>query len=573
MKKLTKFLKPYKKFVILAPLFMILEVVCDLYQPTLLAKLVDEGVIKGNVDLILKTSILMFFIALIGLVGGILCTIYASFASQNFGCDLREELFKKIAYSPIHSLNKLPTSSLITRLTNDVSQLQQLIMMLLRIVIRAPLLFFGGLVMAIYLNPKLSLIFLFLIPATMLIYFKVIRKSFPLFRKVQSKIDELNRVIIENLSGIRLVRIFMRKDYEEGRFDRTNNELVETIRQSFFYSLAAGPLFMLILNYGIVGVLWFGGILVRSNAMQVGEIIAYINYLMRILRSLLMIANILTFISRASASAERVNEILEIKEKEENIKNGNDLKRGDIIFKNVLFSYNGKEVLKDISFHIKNEETIGITGTTSSGKSTIINLLLKFYSPKKGEILIDGVNIQEIPSNKIREKISVVFQNVSLFSGTIKENILWGNEKVDEKELIKVSEICRVDEFVRNFPDGYETFIGARGVNLSGGQKQRITIARAVIKKPLILILDGATSAIDILNEQKILKGIKEYLNGTTFIIISQRISSLIKSDRIFVMDEGKIINQGNHTQLLKISQFYREMAEIQIGMEEIKNA
>ncbi len=573
MKKLTKFLKAYKKFVILAPLFMILEVICDLYQPTLLAKLVDEGVIKGNVDLILKTSILMFFIALIGLVGGILCTIYASFASQNFGCDLREELFKKIAYSPIHSLNKLPTSSLITRLTNDVSQLQQLIMMLLRIVIRAPLLFFGGLVMAIYLNPKLSLIFLFLIPATMLIYFKVIRKSFPLFRKVQSKIDELNRVIIENLSGIRLVRIFMRKDYEEGRFDRTNNELVETIRKSSFYSLAAGPLFMLILNYGIVGVLWFGGILVKSNTMQVGEIIAYINYLMRILRSLLMIANILTFISRASASAERVNEILEIKEKEENIKNGNDLKRGDIIFKNVSFSYNGKEVLKDISFHIKNGETIGITGTTSSGKSTIINLLLKFYSPKKGEILIDGVNIQEIPSNKIREKISVVFQNVSLFSGTIKENILWGNEKVGEKELIKVSEICRVDEFVRNFPDGYETFIGARGVNLSGGQKQRITIARAVIKKPLILILDGATSAIDILNEQKILKGIKEYLNGTTFIIISQRISSLIKSDRIFVMDEGKIINQGNHTQLLKISQFYREMAEIQIGMEEIKNA
>lgn len=575
MRKLLRFLKPYTVYVILAPLLMVVEVVCDLYQPTLLAKIVNEGILKNNFSLIFRTGLMMIGIAIIGLIGGVGCTIYASYASQNFGKDLRSALFKKIQAFSFSNIDKFHTSSLITRLTNDVNQLQTLVMMSLRIVVRAPLLFIGGIIMAILLNKSLSVIFLFSIPILALVFLIIMKKSFPLFAEVQKKIDFLNNVIRENLSGIRLVRAFMREEYEKQRFRSANTLLMNAIIKAVMLMIFAMPIFMLVMNASILGVLWFGGLLVQKGSMKVGDIMAYINYMFQILFSLMMIGNILMFISRASASAERVNEVLEEKIDIVN-KISPDLKpieKGTVSFQRVYFSYGDKEyVLKDISFEVNEGEIVGILGTTGSGKSTLVSLIPRLYDVKEGKILVDGRDVRDIDLKVLRSAISMVPQDTILFSGTIKENIMWGKEDATFEEIVAAAKIAQAHDFIIRFPDGYDTVIGQRGVTLSGGQKQRIAIARAIIRKPKILILDDATSAVDFATEQRILKGLKEIMKDCTTFIIAQRVSTVMNADKIIILDEGRIVGLGTHQDLIRENPIYQEIYKSQIDEEVFEN-
>ncbi|HOP95664.1 MAG TPA: ABC transporter ATP-binding protein [Dictyoglomaceae bacterium] len=577
MRKLLPYLKPYTLFIILAPLFMIVEVVCDLFQPTLLAKIIDEGVLKSNFPLILRTGLLMVGIAIIGMIGGVGCTIFASYASQNFGRDLRSALFKKIQAFSFRNIDKFHTSSLITRLTNDVTQLQTLVMMSLRIVVRAPLLFIGGIIMAVSINRKLSVIFLISIPLIIFVFIFIMRKSYPLFSEVQRRIDALNNVIRENLSGIRLVRAFIREDYEKDRFRNTNSALMNAVIKASMLMIFAMPIFMLVTNFSILAVLWYGGLLAQAGEMQVGEIMAYINYMTQILFSLTTIGNILMFISRASASAERVNLVLEEKIDIVNKEDASTevIEKGEVTFENVYFGYseNDEPVLKNISFSVNAGEIIGILGTTGSGKSSLVNLIPRLYDVTSGRILINGKDVRNIDIKVLRSMISMVPQDTILFSGTIRENICWGREDATEEEIIQACKIAQAHDFITKLPDGYETVIGQRGVSLSGGQKQRIAIARAIIRKPLILILDDATSSVDFVTEQKILKGLKEMMKNCTTFAIAQRVSTVMNADKIILLENGEIAGLGSHKELLGSNPVYQEIYKSQIDEEVLQDA
>ncbi|MGC8930464.1 MAG: ABC transporter ATP-binding protein [Dictyoglomus sp.] len=577
MRKLLKFLKPYTYAVILAPLLMLVEVICDLYQPNLLAKIVDQGILKNNFQVILNTGLIMLGIAMIGMIGGVGCTIFSSIASQNFGKDLRNELFKKVQKLSFHSIDKFKSSSLITRLTNDVTQLQTLVMMALRIMVRAPLLFIGGIIMAISLNKNLSFIFLLSIPVLIALFLFIMKRSFPLFSEVQKRIDYVNSVVRENLVGIRLVRAFRREDYERERFKYANTALMNAIIKALMLMIIAMPLFMLVMNFSILAVLWFGGLLVERGNMQVGEVMAYINYMGQILFSLMMIGNILIFISRASASASRVVEVLEekidIEDKEES--DTRSIESGKVKFEHVYFSYfkDREPVLIDIDFEAEAGEIIGIIGTTGSGKSTLVNLIPRLYDATSGRILVDGRDVRDINLRVLRSAISMVPQDIILFSGTIKENICWGKEDATDEEVIEAAKIAQAHDFIIRLPNGYDTVIGERGVTLSGGQKQRIAIARALIKKPKILILDDATSAVDFVTEQKIIRGLKEIMKHCTTFLIAQRVSTMMNADKIIILDRGRIVGFGTHYELLEKNPIYQEIYRSQIDEEVVKHA
>jgi ATP-binding cassette subfamily B protein len=577
MKKLIRYLKPYTLFAILAPLFMLIEVICDLYQPTLLAHIVDNGILKNNFQLILHTGLIMLAVAFIGVIGGVGCTVFSSLASQYFGRDLRNDLFKKVQQFSFSNIDKFHTSSLITRLTNDVNQLQTLVMMSLRIMVRAPLLFVGGIIMAISLNKNLSIIFLFSVPILASIFLSIMKKSFPLFSEVQKRIDYVNNVVRENLVGIRVVRAFRREDYEKERFKYANTMLMNAVIKAIMLMIIAMPLFMLVMNLSILVVLWFGGLLVNQGNMKVGEVMAYINYMGQIMFSLMMIGNILMFVSRASVSAERVLEVLEEKIDIQNKENADKtpIRGGKVKFEHVYFSYFNKEesVLKDINFEVNSGEIIGIIGTTGSGKSTLVNLIPRLYDVTSGRILIDGRDIKDIDLKILRDAISMVPQDTILFSGTIKENICWGKEDATYEEIIESAKIAQAHEFIIRLPQGYDTVIGERGVTLSGGQKQRIAIARALIKKPKVLILDDATSALDFATEQKIIHGLRGIIKNCTTFIVAQRVSTMMNADRIIVLDKGKIVGFGSHAELLKNNDFYREIYKSQIDEEVMKYA
>lgn len=577
MKRLLVYLKPYWKMVILAPLLMVIEVVCDLSQPTLLAKIVDDGIAKGDIDLIIRTGLLMVGVAFIGMIGGVGCTIASSIASQGFGADLRSAVFRKIQSFSFSNLDRFKPSTLITRLTNDITQLQQLVLMSLRIVVRAPLLFLGGILMAVSINSRLSTILFIAIPLQIIAFLYLMKKGFPLFTIMQQKIDRVNAVIRENLAGIRVVKAFVREDMEKSRFNSANEDLMNTSIRAFMPIITLMPFIMLVMNLSVVAVLWFGGLLVARENMHVGEIMAFINYLTQILFSLMMIGNIFIFISRASASAKRVSEVLDTEVDIENPANPdtNPITEGEVIFEDVSFSYDGTgedPVLEDISFTAYPGETVAIIGTTGSGKSTLVSLIPRLYDVTKGRILIDGRDVREIDIDVLRSAISIVLQETILFSGTIKENILWGNEFATDEEVIEIAKIAQAHDFIMSFPDGYDTQIGQRGVDLSGGQKQRIAIARALIKKPVILILDDCTSAVDLATERRILRGLKSISRCTTF-IIAQRISTVMNADKILVLDDGRLIAQGTHSELLVTCPIYQDIYKSQIGEEAVIDA
>jgi len=576
MKKILTYLKPYRRTAILAPLLMFIEVIMDLLQPTLLSRIVDNGINARNIDYIIKTGIIMISVAFIGGLGGFGCIISSTITSQNFATDLRSDLFKKIQSFSFSNLDKFKTGSLITRLTNDVTQVQNIVLMSLRIMVRAPLLFIGGIIMAMSINLKLTLILIISIPILIISVSLIIKKGFPLFTLVQEKIDRVNTVMRENLAGIRVVKAFVREEKEKARFHNANLELTETMINASKLISSTMPVMMLIMNLSIVAVLWFGGLQINAGAMKEGQLIAFINYLTQILFSLLMIAFILMMVSRAKISAERIIEVLETEVDIKDAETARDIEitRGEVIFENVSFQYTGAKgdaVLKNISFKAESGQTVAILGGTGSGKTTLVSLIPRLYDVSSGRILIDHQDIRNYKLNALRKGIGVVLQKSVLFSGTIRDNLKWGNKNVSDEKMIAACKAACAHDFIMSFPEQYDTLLGQGGVNLSGGQKQRLSIARALIKEPKILILDDSTSAVDMETESKIQKALKE-MKGTTIFIIAQRISSVMNADKIIVLEDGEIVAEGRHEELLKTSPIYQDIYHSQIREGESLN-
>jgi ATP-binding cassette subfamily B protein len=578
-RKLSKYLKPYWLWAVLAPLLMLLEVSMDLMQPRMIQRIVDEGIARLDMAVIVQTGLLMIGLALVGAVGGVGCTIFSVLASQGFGTDLRGDLFRKVQTLSFGNLDELETGQIITRLTNDITQVQEVVSMMLRIMVRAPLMMVGSLVMAILTSPQLALMFLGLIPLVALILAWVLRKAYPMFSDVQSRLDDLNAVMQENLAGVRVVKAFVRADHEINRFGRVNNTLMDrTIRAARAVAVAF-PAMMLAVNLGIAGAIWFGGIQVMVGGLQTGELIAFVNYLTRALMSLLFVSMLMMRLARAQASAVRIEEVMDSLPKVQPPSQPADdfMPQGRVAFENVTFSYDhdGHDpVLKNVTFTAEPGQIVAILGATGSGKSSLIHLIPRFYDVTHGRVSLDGVDVRQLAEPTLRGSIGIAMQESILFSGTIRDNIRFGRPEASDEEVIAAAQAAQAHDFIMGFPDGYDTQLGQRGVNLSGGQKQRIAIARALITRPAVLILDDSTSSVDVETESRIEEALENMVQAgdpqasahSTRFVIAQRISTVLNADKIIVLDDGVVAAQGTHRQLLQESPIYREIYQSQLG-------
>lgn len=570
---MMKFLKPYWVIALLAPMLMLLEVVMDLLQPMLMARIIDLGVNSGDVRFILTNGLVMLGIAIMGAAGGLGCVALSNIAAQNFAADLRLDVFKKVQSYSFSELDKFKTGSLITRLTNDVTQVQMVVAMMMRLMVRAPLLFFGGLTMAFAINARMALVLVATVPLLAIVLAILIKKGFALFGLAQKKLDRVNAVLQENLAGIKVVKAFDRAEYEQKRFKKAISDLMDNMIKVAKVSSFAMPVVMLIMNIGVIAVIWVGGIELRLGNMEIGEIMAFITYAGQILFSMAMMAMVLMFVSRGKASADRLIEVLDV---EPSIKDdiGKVMyvpKDSSIEFRDVSFGYGGENqtmTLRNISFTVRPGETIAILGTTGSGKSTLVSLIPRLYDATKGMVLLGGIDTKKIPLNALRERIGMVLQETIIISGSIEENIRFGKEDATEEQVIQAAKAAQIHEFILSLPEGYKTSLGQRGVNLSGGQKQRIDIARALVKKPSVLILDDSTSAVDSETEWNIHNAIRRHTKDTTCIIVAQRIASVMDADSILLLDEGKIAAQGKHNYLLANSPVYLELYRSQTEEE-----
>lgn len=569
-KYLKKYIYRYKDKFFIALTFLIFETTGDLIQPTIMSKLIDKGVKMGDLQYVLKLGGLMLSLTALGAVFATTRNIVSSRVSQSFGADLREDLYIKIQKFSFDNIDKFQDASLIIRLTNDVNQIQNFSHGLMRIFVKAPVLGIGAVVMAFLLNKRLALILLGIIPIIAFIIFLNLKYSYPIFTNIQKALDKVNGVMREYLAGIRVVKAFNRFTYESIRFGDVNNDLKAITLKGMRIVAVFNPIVTLVVNIGIVLVLWFGGLRVDIGDMEVGQIIAFVNYMTQTLFSLMMMTRILNIFIRAKASAERIGEVFD--EGNTILENDNpsrfDHLKGKIEFDHVYFKYHEKSnyVLEDINFTVNPGETVAIIGSTGAGKSTLINLIPRFYDCINGSIKIDGIDIKDLKLDSLRENIAIVPQKTLLFTGSIKENIKWGKKDATDYEVFEVSKIAQAHDFITTFNDGYDTYLGQGGVNLSGGQKQRISIARALIKKPKILILDDSTSAVDLITERRIKEGLKDYLIETTTFLIAQRITSVMDADIILVMDRGKIVDMGSHEKLMTESETYQDIYESQIG-------
>ena len=568
--KLSKYLKPYWLFAVLAPLLMIGEVAVDLLQPKLMAKIVDEGVLGGNMEIIVKTGILMLVLVIFGGFFGVACAYFASRASQGFGHDLRVDAFNKVMSLSIEQTDKFTTGSLVTRMTNDVSMIQELVQMSLRMFVRAPMFFIGGSLMMLTLDVKFSIVALIGLPILAALIFIFLRRATPLFGMVQKRLDRVNSVVQENVSGARVIKAYVREDYENERFDKANKGLFEVNYKVMTIMCLLSPLMMIVMNFAVIAVIYIGGHEAAAQNMKPGTIMAAVNYLTQIFHSVMMLNMMFQTISRSSASAKRIVEVLEA---DPVIASGDSLE-GDsesdvcIELRGVDFSYPGavgRPVLQGVDLKIKRGETLAVIGSTGSGKSSLVKLIPRFYEATQGEVLVDGINVREYSLTALRQKIGFVMQKSELFSDTIMGNIKWGKENASEEEVINAARIAQADDFVRGFSDGYNTFIAEKGASLSGGQKQRISIARALVRRPEILILDDSTSALDLATEAKLRTALRSEFKGSTVIMIAQRIASVKEADRIAVIDGGRIVACDTHENLLEYCREYVEIYNSQM--------
>jgi ATP-binding cassette subfamily B protein len=581
LKKLSGFLKPYWKLALLAPFLMAIEVAMDLLQPRLLETIIDVGIARLDMRVVLQTGGWMVLAAFCGAFGGITNTIASVMVSQNFSADLRSALFRKVQSLSFANLDQLETGNLITRLTNDVNQIGQMVLAMLRMMVRAPLIVIGCLILAVLTSPRLALLLAVLMPILILILYYVMDKAYPMFGKVQRRLDRLNTIMQEYLSGVRVVKAFVRSQHEEQRFNQANDDLRDQTLHALQWMAVVGPIMMFIMNLGLVGAIWFGGLQVHQGALQTGQLVAFINYIMRAMNSLTMVAMLLVQFSRAQASADRIAEVLDSQPVVVDRPTVQALPahpRGLVRFEKVSFGYDGRsasadsaaaessEVLHEISFTAESGKTVAVLGATGSGKSSLVHLIPRFYDVRAGRITLDGVDIRDLSQADLRRHIGIALQDVVLFSGSIRDNIRYGRPEASDEEVIAAAKAAQAHDFIRSFPDGYDTELGQRGVNLSGGQKQRIAIARALLLRPTILILDDSTSAVDAETESKLQAALNELMHGRTSFVIAQRISTVLTADKILVLNDGRLVAEGSHRELLASSPIYQEIFASQLG-------
>jgi len=572
--KLSRFLKIYTGAIILVFILVFLQSLSQLYLPTLMAKIVDIGIVQGDTNYILRIGFFMLIIA----AGGVISTIAASFLSakigSGFGKNVREQVFSRVESFTLHEFDKIGTASLITRSTNDITQVERVLMLILRIMISAPMMGIGGIIMAVSKDLKLSLIIVIVIPIISIVIIYIAKKGMPLFKAIQIKLDKLNLVSREGLTGIRVIRAFNRINHEQRRFDEANTDLTNTAIKINQIMAAVMPIMMLIMNFATIAIIWFGGIRIDDGSMQVGDMMAFIQYIMLIMFSLIMVSMMFVMVPRASASAVRINEVLDtIPEINDSQQPKNPTtQRGFIEFKKVTFSYHGAEkpALSNISFSARPGEMTAIIGGTGSGKSTLISLIPRFYDISSGKILIEGVNVHEIPQKSLRAKIGLVPQKSVLFTGTISENIRFGKDDASDNEVLHAAKTAQAIEFISKMPDGFASVIAQGGNNLSGGQKQRLAIARALVRKPDIYIFDDSFSALDFKTDAKLRQMLKEETKNSTVLIVAQRISTIMDADQIIVLDQGEIVGIGKHKDLLNTCEVYREIVSSQLSEEEL---
>lgn len=578
LKRYKKYITPYLSAFVIGPLMMLTEVAGEVMLPKFMSMIINNGVASRNVAYIGKMGTLMVLTVLFMAVGGILGAYFSAKASISFTSDMRNDLFRKVQQFSFENIDGYSTGSLVTRLTNDVQQVQNVLMMGLRMALRAPGMFLGALIMAFMMNRQLAVIILIVIPLLLAAIILILKTAFPRFGEMQRRLDRLNSGIQESLTNVRVVKSFVREAHEIEKFSRLNRDLKESSLRALRIVITTMPVMMFAMNVTTLAVVWYGGNIIIAGKMPVGDLTAFTTYIVQILMSLMMLSMVFLQSSRASASMKRINEIFdtEIGLNDDNAKNKDKkVTEGRVEFKNVSFGYSGEHgrrdlVLEGISFTAEPGQTIGIIGSTGSGKTSLVQLIPRLYDVTGGEVLVDGVNVKEYSLKHLREGVGMVLQKNILFSGTIEENLRWGNEDAPMEDVIRFSESAQADPFVKTFKNGYDTEMGQGGVNVSGGQKQRLCIARALLKRPKILILDDSTSAVDTATEAKIRESLYHDLKDTTKIIIAQRISSVQEADQILVLEDGKIIGHGTHEELLKTCETYSEIYTTQIGNQSI---
>lgn len=571
MRKVLSYLKKYWFIAALSPLFMILEVSMDLLQPSLMSRIVDEGILgeSPSMEIIFRVGLQMLITVFIGCIGGVLSGVFGTTASQKFSCDLRKDAFSRVMHMSFEQTDKFTAGSLVTRLTNDVTACQDFVAMALRMMVRTSMQFIGGIYMVLRINPTFGLVLLATLPIQLIIIIFVLKKGSPLFSMVQSKLDRVNSVVQENVSGARVVKAFTREDYENERFAKANDELCFTnLRVQKLMALLM-PVLSILMNASVIAVIYIGGLQAAAKELEVGKIMASITYITQILMSMMMIGMMFQQVTRASASAKRIAQVLDC---EPTIKDGGFSgeapEKGTVEFRNVSFRYPGVQsdnVLSDISFKVNKGETVAILGATGCGKTSLVSLITRFYDAADGEVLVDGINVKDYDLNDLRRKVGFVLQKAELFSETIEQNIRWGNPAASDEEVRRAAEIAQATEFIEGFTDGFKDMITEKGSSLSGGQKQRLSIARAIAKRPEILVFDDSMSALDLATDAKLQKALRENLDGTTVIMIAQRVASVMNADKIAVLEKGRLVAFDNHENLLKTCEVYRDIYSSQM--------
>ncbi|MGY3387242.1 ATP-binding cassette subfamily B multidrug efflux pump [Paenibacillus polymyxa] len=579
--KFAVFLKPYKKETILGPLFKLIEAILELLLPTMVALMINHGVGKGDTHYVWQMGLLMLLMTILGFGSSLVCQFYAARASQGFGTTLRNTMFKHISSFSYADLDKFGTPSLINRITNDVNQLQTAVAMLIRLVIRAPFICIGAIIMSMILDFRLALVLLAATPVLALILYVVITRASPLYQLYQKKLDKIALVLSENLTGVRVIRAFAKRGAERVKFNTASDDLTQTAIRVGRISALLSPATLLVVNGAIIAILWIGGIHIQYGSLTQGEIIAFINYITQILLALIVVTNLIILFTKAATSAARIQEVLDTEASISDTANSASFDQGRtgkispvpaISFDHVSFGYNktGQLALSDVVVDIYPGETVGIIGGTGSGKSTFVNLIPRFYDAVEGCVRVDGIDVRHYKLEQLRQKIGIVPQKALLFTGSIADNIRWGHEHATDEEVARAVAIAQADEFISNLPEKFDAPITRGGLNLSGGQKQRLTIARAIVGNPEILILDDSSSALDFATDAALRKSLRENSTRMTVLLVSQRVSSVQHADKIIVFDEGRIVGIGTHDQLMSSSEVYQEINRSQLSTQEV---